>query len=724
MKLGKGIILSGILIFFALFSTATEAKTYDDAAKKAVLVVVDRISFEDIEDLPGFRQMIDSGSIALMNNRPSGTYSASKGYVNIGSGARAEGTASALGALEADESVRELFYSRTGHTVSEGMVVNPNINRLINQNKRGEYGATAGNIGHFLRGEGYRTAVLGNADCGNNQIRWAISIAMDRNGIADDGVVGDDILQEDEGFPTGRRTDFPRMYTCFEEIQQRADFIVIETGDLTRIEESRDMLNETMYKSHRQDSLLKIDEFITHLKERADLEDWLVLIATPYPSEAGIAQGARLTPLIVYGGEFLPGLLTSGTTRRKGIVGSIDIAPTVLGHFGVPARELTGRHLRPVPVSGNLEEVKRINTVTVNTSNFRYPVLYNYALFVIFVVLFGLYTIIYPGFLQGRLVPMEEFALILIMLFPAMLLILPLLGLNTLMGNVAAAVLGTTGISLMLYRHIKDVNDLLFIASGLTILLIVLDIVTGGRMIQSSILGYDPIIGARYYGIGNEYMGIAAGSVIIAACSLLERRKAGLRIIALLLGIVVIVIGYPGLGANMGGAITCLLAFGFFIFRVLGIQIGIKQIATIGLVMAAVISVFLVMDAVFLEEHSHLAAAAHGAVQDGPLHILAIIQRKVSMNLKLLRYTVWTKVLITVIAVTGILFYRPVGIFTGVFAKYPYYAKGWSALVVAAAAGIAVNDSGVVTSATGSIFFITSMLYILIQERKKIRGPA
>jgi hypothetical protein len=94
------------------------------------------------------------------------------------------------------------------------------------------------------------------------------------------------------------------------------------------------------------------------------------------------------------------------------------------------------------------------------------------------------------------------------------------------------------------------------------------------------------------------------------------------------------------------------------------------------------------------------------------------------MNLKLLRYTFWTKVLITVIAVTGILFYRPVGIFKRVFAKRPYFTKGWSALVVAAASGMAVNDSGVVTSATGSIFFITSMLYILLQERKIERETA
>ena len=724
MKPIGGIAASCILIFFALFCEAAQAKSCVDNDKKAVLVIVDRISFEDVEGLYGFRQIIDDGSIAIMNNRPSGTYSACKGYINIGSGARAEGTASAAAALKVDREAKKLFYSRTGRTVSEGMLVNPNINRLISQNKRGEYGAVAGSLGHFLRNEGLRTAVLGNADCGGNQIRWAASIAMDRDGIADDGVVDEEILTEDGGFPTGRRTDYSKLIILFEELRKSTDFIVIETGDLTRIEESRDMYNDQMYQAHRYDALIRIDEFLCHLKERADSENWLVMLVTPYPSETGISRGARLTPLVVYGGDFSTGLLTSGTTRRDGIVGSIDIAPTVLEYFGISTYELVGRPLRVVPMTGNLEEVKKINENTVSTSNFRYPILYNYALLVIFVVLLGLFTILYPGFWEGRLVPVAEFALVSIMLFPVVLLLMPLAGFKTITGLSAAAVLTVAAAGYAALWYIKDANKMLLFTSGITTAAIILDIVTGGGMIKNSVLGYDPIIGARYYGIGNEYMGVAAGSAIVACCSLLEQGKAGLKLITALLCVVVIVIGYPGLGANMGGAVTCLLAFGFFTLRIREIPVGIRHAAVIGIIMAAVLTAFLLADMLFLEDQSHLAAAAQGTVRTGPLHILMIVQRKVLMNVKLLRYTFWTKVLITVIAVTGILFYRPVGIFKRVFAKHPYFAKGWSALVVAAASGMAVNDSGVVTSATGSIFFITSMLYILLQERKIERETA
>jgi hypothetical protein len=712
-------ILSGILIFFVLVSLVYPAHSYSGTGKKTVFVIVDRISYEDLEGLNGFGEVIKGGSVALMNNRPSGGYSACKAYVSIGSGARAEGTPSAVEAVNVNDSIKELFYSRTGEEVAPGMVVNPNINKLISQNLSGEYRAAAGSLGDSLRRAGYKTALLGNADCGDTRIRWAVSIAMDKKGIVDYGEVTDNILKEDQRFPTGWRTDFIKLKRYMEEALEKADFVVVETGDMTRIEESRELLNETMYRVHRKEALSRIDGFISELKQKSDSEGMLLIIAVPYPAEERIALGARLTPLIVFGGGFTRGLLTSGTTRREGIVGSMDIAPTVLKHFGIEPEGLTGRPLRFVPEADNLSRIMQIGKRTVNTSSFRYPMLYNYAVFVIFVVLLGLLIILHPAFLKGLLVPPEETALVFTMIFPAVLLLLPLLKLQTLEGNAAAAVAAAAGCSGLAYTYIKDVKKLLLAVSGLTVLLVIADIVTGGGMIQNSVLGYDPIIGARYYGIGNEYMGIVAGSAITAVCSALELRRLPLWLISTVLGVVVAVVGYPALGANLGGAITCFWAFAFLVLRIRGVKIGVKQFAAAALAMAAVLAVFLLADTVFLEDHSHIAAAAQGTAGEGSAALLAIIRRKVAMNIKLLRYTVWTKVLVTVIAVTGVLFYRPVGIFRRVFLKHPFYAEGWSALVVAAAVGMAVNDSGVVTSATGSIFFITSMLYILIQERKE-----
>ena len=323
-------------------------------------------------------------------------------------------------------------------------------------------------------------------------MRWAVSIAMDKKGIVDYGVVGGHILKEDGGFPTGRRTDFAKLMGYLDQALQRTDFVVIEPGDMTRIEESRDLMNEAMYRYHRNKALLGINNFYPTLN-KSDKEGWLLMLVVPYPANEEIARGARLTPLIVYGGGFSKGLLSSGTTRREGIVAAIDIAPTVLGFFGIEAGYLTGRPLRTVPDGENISRVRELGLRTVNTSNFRYPILYNYAVFVILVVLMGLFIILYPAFFRGLLVPPVEIALTFTMVFPAVLLVLPLAQASNPGRERCGGSIGGCGAGYVLHGAIKNVKTLLLVVSGLTVLLIVLDVVTGGGLIQNSVLRYDPL---------------------------------------------------------------------------------------------------------------------------------------------------------------------------------------------------------------------------------------
>ena len=72
MKPDSRTILSGILIFFVLVLATITVKAEDSTGNKVVLLIADRLSFEDVEGLPGFRELITGGSAALMNNRPSG----------------------------------------------------------------------------------------------------------------------------------------------------------------------------------------------------------------------------------------------------------------------------------------------------------------------------------------------------------------------------------------------------------------------------------------------------------------------------------------------------------------------------------------------------------------------------------------------------------------------------------------------------------------------------
>src|SRR5690606_17730430 len=82
----------------------------------------------------------------------------------------------------------------------------------------------------------------------------------------------------------------------------------------------------------------------------------------------------------------------------------------------------------------------------------------------------------------------------------------------------------------------------------------------GGYLAVRSPLGYSLVGGARYYGIGNEFMGILLGAAVVALGGMLQRfhvsrRPATLMMAAGLAGLVV-VLGASRMGANFGGALA------------------------------------------------------------------------------------------------------------------------------------------------------------------------
>ncbi|MCK9927166.1 hypothetical protein MXD62_08295, partial [Frankia sp. Mgl5] len=65
----------------------------------------------------------------------------------------------------------------------------------------------------------------------------------------------------------------------------------------------------------------------------------------------------------------------------------------------------------------------------------------------------------------------------------------------------------------------------LLVVTGLTTGAILFDGFNGAEAMRRSYLGYDPVIGARFYGLGNEYEGILIGSAILFAASFYEWAK-------------------------------------------------------------------------------------------------------------------------------------------------------------------------------------------------------
>lgn len=688
-----------------------------ELSQKVVMVIINRVDFYDLYSMPQMKSIIDKSSLALMNTRASGRNSEFKSYATLGWGTRAEAAQNTSTFFHLDEENLGIYERRVGDILEEEGIVNTNINLLIQQNLRGEYGAFPGILGNLLREQNYKTAIIGNNDIENEKSRAIGFIAMDSRGYIDYGNVDDELLEEDHYSPYGIKTNFSQLLNSFNEIYPKADFIVLETGDTNRLDRYKDNLSAALYQQHKDNILSNIDDFVGKLSHQINKENTIFMIVTPYPSDYAAAAGERLTPVIIYDGGTNQGLLWSSTTRRAGIIGNVDIGPTILSYFHIEPSNMVGRSLTSIPQENAIDYIHYLNKRVVNTSLQRYRVLYSFAIFQMIASVLALLAIVFKRKIHVKWNLHISLVLLSTIVAPFTLLILPFFGVLSLSANYIILI-GITGVFVSIVYILGRKNPLntIIYASFLIMMGLILDIILGQNLIKNSLLGYDPIIGARYYGIGNEYMGVLVGSTLIFTTTLVERYRLNKYIIILFYVFTIAVIALPTLGANVGGTITAVIAFLFTSIRLLGMKINTKKLIYIFLMMVMVIAVIAIIDLFIVENQTHLANALQQIRDKGPIAIYEIIVRKISMNIRVMGVTVWSRVLLIALGILGVLFYRPVGIIKRLASTYPNMAIGWSGIIVGCVVSFAVNDSGVVAAATTIIFLTTSILYLIIKK--------
>ena len=131
------------------------------------------------------------------------------------------------------------------------------------------------------------------------------------------------------------------------------------------------------------------------------------------------------------------------------------------------------------------------------------------------------------------------------MVVPFTLLLMPLFGVTNIIITYLLLLSITIAITFVIYS-VSGGNSLNVILYTMTLLVfgLLLDIVSGQNLIKNSLLGYDPIIGARYYGIGNEYVGILIGAVLVLTTVLMERYCINKYIPIIFYGLVTVIIDF------------------------------------------------------------------------------------------------------------------------------------------------------------------------------------
>ena len=689
---------------------------------KVIYLSLNRTSLENLLEIPIIKEKTsNSGYVALMTTKGDGSNTNQKSFASIGSGVRANVLDEDYVKFETlNENEKTQFEAATG--VKSWAIGNIKINRNINQNTdNGGYGATLGMLGTTLNKNNLKVALLGNSDIKKNddlkKIRNLALVCMDENGRVQSGNV-DNINKKDDTMPFGISTDYDKLKSETKKYYENNDAIFVELGDTYRLDEYKNNLNENTYKSMKKKIYQNINDYLKEVFEMAGKND-TIYIVSEFESNLDYKTKRRLSPVIKFEKDGY-GLLESSTTRNSGIVSNIDIGVDIINKFGLKNELMIGKVFKNVQDENGIKKVLKDYERIVSINTIRASVVNSYVGIVSASWVIAMIAILFKnkipkkekGLGRDQIFKVLKELIKLGLIMPLAFLTAPVFQFKTPAGLVSGVLIVTIIYYLIGYFLFRkdDIKQMGFYAF-LTIGLIIIDCVIGTPLMKSGIMSYDAINGARYYGVGNEYEGVTIASAVFALAVLLNYKKISKWLAVVLSLVILITSAMPSMGANVGGAISECVAYLLFILLIFDVKLDLKKIIMIGVATVLIVVAFAGLDFLMGTE-SHLAVFTNQIIQEGPAAIFNTFGRKIQMNLKLAKSSVWVNILIVSIIIIGALIFKPSGYFKKIHDKYPMIFKGFMASFVGCIVTLLVNDSGIVAASTAAIYILIPIIII------------
>ena len=708
---------------------------------RVVLVALQGVALDDLRTLddPCYRQLLERGAVGLMNNRTGAGLGYESNAVTISAGARAIGAEVALGsaatpygehAYQANEisygvKARTLYQRYTGEAVGNAAIVHTGIAAIQRINHQQQFPLTPGLLGQVLSEAGVQVMVFGNADQKGRPGRSAVAIAMDEQGLVPDGDITDTYLLNDSSRPSGVRTDYRGLLQRLQALSGGAHFIVIETGDGRRLDRATNWMAPERYQALKAQVMRESGDFALRLdntlRERG--LPYLLILAVLENDTQALAQGDELTPLMLVGSDIAPGLLATKTTRYPGLVVNYDLTTTILHAFGLPAApSMLGFPITSQPAKTPLQTLQKMNTQMIATHTVRVTVLREYIIALVIILVISIMSLIYVmrlgkplrGIFQAQYL---RVALTAVLLAPLAFLIAPGFGIFE-RAPLTLFLLGFTLVSAVaLNRCTRDLRVLFAVIGLATSLTLAVDLLVGCPLGKKSAFSYNPVAGFRFYGIGNQYSGVFFGATLLGIFSVLDyfaNIKRYLFLPVLLFAVAAfIIIGAPDYGADFGGMVTAIPAFGFALARVYGMAAWRRWLPGISF---GVLLLFVLLLAMNVAQQTHIGRALSDASEQGIGVLWEITIRKWQMNLRLIQYSLWAYVLVSLGFGIAVVSARPISLVRDAVRAYPILNAGFVGIFVGMMVAFIVNDTGVVMAATGILFLTLPLLLLVLRD--------
>jgi hypothetical protein len=420
-------------------------------------------------------------------------------------------------------------------------------------------------------------------------------------------------------------------------------------------------------------------------------DDLLIALERPPPE-----PDHQLT--IGIAGRGFDGNLTSDSTRMRGYVLSTDLAPTILRRLGVPVpSQMNGEPIRSEG-DRDVSAVVSLEHRLASIVHRRGSVIGASAL--IWIAIAALVIVAS----RGRLARLAARMLALSAIYLPLLLLVgaatePSQGVERLILLLGAPLLAAATLVLLPgYRALA-------LASAVTVLAFAIDVIAGSPLTPLSLIGPDPGLGVRFYGIGNELEATLVPLILVgtgAAITVLRPELAPRRAAAVFLAvgfIAAFVFAFGRFGADVGAAIVLPAGAAMAVAALEAPRRAVLLVVAIPLVALLLLAA---LD-LALGGNAHLTRSVLDA---GGLHGLGdVAERRLRLSAHSFSRGIDSPLLWLALIGIGVALYKRNRILAW-FAARPALRAGFIAAAFATLVGTLANDSGALLLEVGTVYLL------------------
>jgi hypothetical protein len=451
------------------------------------------------------------------------------------------------------------------------------------------------------------------------------------------------------------------------------------------------------------------DAALASVAGRLDLTRDTLVVVSPYRSPPG---PDRLMVAVVAGAGATPaGWITSATTHRNGIVTLPDIAPGILQLFGIAGPpSMTGQPFHTVPAHGDrLRALTGLEAAAVSYSKRVGPFTFVLALAGVAIFAAGWHALRTASATRPGPPSVVVAAGLLVAAIPLACLAQAAVGAERwaappAFGFLVAAAAAVVGIALAGPWRRWRAGPAAFVAAA-TVLAIAADLVTGSRGQLTSLIGYTPIEGGRFYGLSAVSFAILATYVVVLAGMLAGAMpRWSVTVIAAVAAVTVGLAGAPMLGAKFGSILTLVPAFALLALLASVRRLSLRALVAI-VAGAAIIALGIgAADALRpAQSQTHIGRFVGALLGGGggSGSVGEVIWRKLDANLGIFVRAPYALLAPAALAFVALVVLRPARVIDAPMRAVPGLREGFLAAMAALALAMFLNDSGVAIPAIG-----------------------